>query len=226
METASLLGFAFKMSVITLVIWVVWYAFLRKVNNFSIVRFFILGGVILSVIMPLLAPLLMSSFSVPASNFGIEANITLPAVQIIANSNGYSWFQLITITYISFSLLFALRLLIQIFKLILLVNEGEIKELEGLKIIEHSRDISPFSFMNYCFINPSQIPEKSIEEVLAHERAHYQKLHTADILLFEIIGLFQWFNPFYWLLRKELVEIHEYQADKVAINTKTDPYAY
>jgi TonB family protein len=39
-----------------------------------------------------------------------------------------------------------------------------------------------------------------------------------DILILELISIFQWFNPFFWLLRRVIKENHEYMADRAVLN--------
>lgn len=226
METTSMMVFAIKSIAITLIIWLAWYLFLRNVNKFSWVRMFLLGGVILSIALPKVLPILNFTNLVNIGGIPLSANLTLPALVITPEENTFSWLKVILIIYYSISLFFIFKLTIQIYKLLKLIKEGKRIEHNGIYIIEHERQISPFSFMNYCFINHSLIPEEKLEGVIIHEKAHFQKLHSLDIIIFEIIGIFMWFNPFYWMLRKALVEVHEYQADKDAINSKTDPYAY
>jgi TonB family protein len=226
METISIISYFIKVSAITFVVFVLWYILLRNVNRFSLVRFFLIGGLITSAFMPIVIPFLQSLSIVPESNIGIDKSFTLPAVIINSSKVGIKWGSIFAIIYTLVSSLFALRLIIQILKIYNLAKEGTCKKIDGIWIVDHARDISPFSFMNYCFINPSQIPTDKLKGIIIHERAHYSKMHSIDILLVEIIGIMQWFNPFYWIIRKTIVEVHEYQADNTAIKSKIDPHAY
>ena len=226
MEIASIISFALKMSAITMVVWLFWYVFLRKITNFSLLRVFLIGGLTLSMFMPLVVPFLQSKLVLYSVNFGLTASYTLSEVVILYGKNSFDWWRLFSIIYILISIFFIIRFVIQLVRIAILISNNKIKRLEGLSIVEHQENISPFSFMNYCFLNPSLVPNDKVDGVIVHERAHSRELHSIDILLFEISGFFQWFNPFYWLLRKALVEVHEYQADSTAIRSKIDPHAY
>jgi TonB family protein len=162
---------------------------------------------------------------VPSAGLGLEASFAIPAVYI-STATTFNWLKIFSIIYITISVLFIVRIFFQLFKIIRLIKKSSITKRDGILVAEHNENISPFSFMNYCFINPNHIPADKISDVLTHERAHYQKMHTADIMLYEVMAVFQWFNPFYWLIRKALVEVHEFQADKTVIQLKNDPYAY
>lgn len=88
-----------------------------------------------------------------------------------------------------------------------------------------NEDINPFSWRKYIVISNADF-EKHSEEIIAHEKAHIYLRHTADILFVEAILLFQWFNPAVWLLKRELQNIHEYQADKSVLASGIDATKY
>ncbi|MEI9956813.1 MAG: N-acetylmuramoyl-L-alanine amidase [Ferruginibacter sp.] len=63
-------------------------------------------------------------------------------------------------------------------------------------------------------------------QIFKHELAHVQEGHTYDKLFINIILIFFWCNPFYWLYRKELNMIHEFIADKKAVeDSDTEAFA-
>jgi TonB family protein len=175
--------------------------------------------------MPLLIPIFQRHSYLPITDIGFEATFNIPAITI---SGDYSinWFGILGGIYLGISCLLVFRLVYQLVKIALLVNSSKVYKKENLVIVEHTKNIPPFSFMKYCFINPSIIPNDKLEGVIFHERAHYLKNHSADIMLYELIGVLQWYNPFYWMLRRAIVEVHEYQADRTVINTQIDPHAY
>lgn len=226
MEIASIISFALKMSAISIVIWLFWFIFLRNVTHFSLVRVFLVGGLISSMLLPLAVPFLQELLAINAQNIGINASYMLKEVVIISGKNSFDWWRLISIAYVIITSALIIRFTIQLARIALLVYNNKVKSIDGLNVVEHQENISPFSFAHYCFINSNHIPYGKLEGVITHERAHSEKFHSFDIILFEISGFFQWFNPFYWLLRKVLVEIHEYQADSTAIRSKIDPHAY
>ena len=50
--------------------------------------------------------------------------------------------------------------------------------------------------------------------------------HSVDRLIFEVICTFHWFNPFIHYLKKELILVHECQADHYVIQNGTDKTVY
>ncbi|MDR2622216.1 MAG: TonB-dependent receptor plug domain-containing protein [Dysgonamonadaceae bacterium] len=77
---------------------------------------------------------------------------------------------------------------------------------------------SPFSFFGYVFMD-SQAPLQDIEKelILVHETAHVEQRHWVDILLAQLVCVFQWFNPFAWLYLNAVKQNHEFLADRSVI---------
>ena len=62
--------------------------------------------------------------------------------------------------------------------------------------------------------------------ILAHEKAHIILKHSREILLVDILSLLQWFNPAIWMLRADLQELHEYEADDAVLRAGTNIKEY
>ena len=82
---------------------------------------------------------------------------------------------------------------------------------DGIKIVVIDDDVAPFSWFNNIVISRSDY-ESGRSEILIHEKAHIARRHSLDIMLCNMLLIFQWFNPAAWLLRRELQNIHEYEA--------------
>lgn len=81
------------------------------------------------------------------------------------------------------------------------------------KIVELDNDKAPCSFGNIIFINPSKYDWETYNQIILHEKIHIQQGHSFDLLLAELVLVFQWFNPFAWLYRKELESNLEFLTD-------------
>jgi len=89
------------------------------------------------------------------------------------------------------------------------------KEREGSSIVLKNEEIKyPFSFLNLIFINAKELNDNELKSVIAHENIHVSQHHTLDLILIELIAAVMWFNPFVWLMRKSLRQVHEYLADE------------
>lgn len=124
-------------------------------------------------------------------------------------------------------IIFALNLLVQIGNTLyqaftkpsIIDGRYRIVELGGNKV--------PCSFFNYIFINPAAYDWDTYSQILLHEKVHAKQLHSLDIMLAELCIIFQWFNPFAWLYRKEIENNLEFLTDTAVLNNAdTDREAY
>ncbi|MDB4334969.1 M56 family metallopeptidase [bacterium] len=90
---------------------------------------------------------------------------------------------------------------------------------KGFKIADLPGRFSPFSFFHVIFVNRALYSDDDLDKILVHEMAHVRFKHSLDVMLFELLLILQWFNPFAWLIRQLLKELHEFQADRSVINT-------
>ncbi|MDP3437836.1 MAG: M56 family metallopeptidase [Bacteroidales bacterium] len=95
----------------------------------------------------------------------------------------------------------------------------------GVTLIIHKESASPFSWMRYIAISEKDYNENA-REILSHEMAHIKGLHSADIIIAELMRILHWFNPAVWLLKQEIRNIHEFQADEAVINSGIDAKQY
>ena len=138
-----------------------------------------------------------------------------------------TWIQVALLVYLAGILLFAFRNGYSLLKLGNLLRSGRKEDLskytdggEKVTLIVHDHDIAPFSWMKYIVISQKDLDENG-REILIHELAHIQNRHSWDLLVADICIFFQWFNPASWLLKQELQNIHEYEADETVIEKDT-----
>ena len=95
------------------------------------------------------------------------------------------------------------------------------------RIVEVSGDKAPCSFGNNIFINPAKYDWDTYNQVLLHEKIHIREKHTLDILIAELVLIFQWFNPFAWIYRREVESNLEFLTDdQLMQKEKMDKKAY
>ena len=80
-----------------------------------------------------------------------------------------------------------------------------------------------FSFFNVLFVSKEL---KSRSTIMKHEFVHIRQLHSADVLLFELIVIFNWFNPVVYLYKSSIKHIHEFIADEVASRNEASKADY
>ena len=95
---------------------------------------------------------------------------------------------------------------------------------DGCWLVIIPEKIPSFSWSNYIVI--SEEDYRNYPQVLVHERMHYLCRHSYDILFFTIVHALHWFNPMVWLIRTELKQLHEFEADQGGINQGIDATQY
>jgi len=110
-------------------------------------------------------------------------------------------------------IVFAARFLLQIIALLYRAYTRPVIKDGRFRIVELSGDKAPCSFGNNIFINPEKYDWDTYNQILLHEKTHIQQGHSFDILLAEMVIIFQWFNPFAWLYRKALENNLEFLTD-------------
>ena len=86
-------------------------------------------------------------------------------------------------------------------------------------------DISPFSYFSHIVISEQDYRDNP-REILIHEQAHIDLHHSLDVMFWNLVMLFQWWNPAAWLLGRELRQVHEYEADEAVLNQGVDVKQY
>lgn len=87
-------------------------------------------------------------------------------------------------------------------------------------------DHPTFSFLNYIFWdNTAPLSKEEAQQVLRHEIAHVKKRHSLDLLFLELVKALLWFNPLIYLIRRSLLQVHEFQADQYVLQ-QGEPESY
>jgi hypothetical protein len=129
---------------------------------------------------------------------GIKESVTL-------NLNSM---QLLFTVYFAGAAFVFVRLLFRLVQIGILVKRHGITKQSGIKVVIVPIGYTPFSFFNMLFISNDISDKAQFDKIVAHERVHMQQKHSADIMLLELISIIQWFNPFIWLFRSALKNVH------------------
>lgn len=95
----------------------------------------------------------------------------------------------------------------------------------GNTVIIRGGDFAPYSFFHYIIISAADY-ERLREPILVHEQAHIRLGHSWDLMLLQLVSVVQWFNPFVYLLGRDLKAVHEYEADSTVLQLGIDAKTY
>jgi TonB family protein len=155
----------------------------------------------------------------------------LPQVETIASSQEISTHYINTSLIILIVLLivtsfFLISLIIRICSTLWIRHKHRIANIENNEVIVlKDRTATPFSFFNWIFI-PENTDKASVHEIITHEKEHARQLHSIDVLIYEFFCTALWWNPFAWLLRKEMKINLEYLADEGVLQKGFNAQSY
>ena len=196
-------------------------------------RFYFLFIILFSFVLPILP---LPSF------FSIDTNLIIAqqTLQKIDFSQGIATVQgkktlvnldaLLKSLYLIYLIGFALKLSLKIWELVKLrkhIRHTIPINLYGYKLHKTNSKELAYTLLRKIYVSETFLSldkEKQIK-ILKHESVHAKQLHTLDILLFKISGIFIWFNPLNRAILQTIKSIHEFIADEEIIK-KENPKDY
>lgn len=154
----------------------------------------------------------------------LTVKVVLPIVEVmnqnIPNPVSDSIFNvsLLNTIYLVGVLISALILTGKVSRLILVLKSAEKQRQNNLVVCIGNDKYASFSFFNYVYINRRH--SEYGNAIIRHESLHYRMLHSLDNLYLEVLKSFFWFNPFIYMLHRELRKVHEYEVDEVLKKTE------
>jgi len=129
-------------------------------------------------------------------------------------------------TYVLVCLVLLIRMGVQLFSILRWKMKGKKQWIHGIEIVAIDEAITPFSFFNSIFLNPSLHTEQETDQILTHESTHARQKHSLDVLLSEIMTIVCWMNPAAWYLKHEIRHNLEFLADDSVLNSGFDSKNY
>lgn len=118
------------------------------------------------------------------------------------------------------------RFLVQLGSILWLAHTSKRVMIHETSVYALRKAAGPFSFFRMVFLHPESHSDKEMDEILAHEGTHVSQWHSIDVLLSELMCIACWFNPFVWLLKREVRHNLEYLADNTVIQSGYDSKSY
>ncbi len=205
-----------------------YFLFLRKDPNLVLKRVFLLSGLLLSFI----APLLNLHFSAPALNdnqvFFLqldqpagESQISVPG-QHSDSGRSLILSRLLLLVYLAGIALLAGRNLLSMLKW----NKFKKTNTTRNEHILYGEKEEVFTLFRTIHLPRSVIGSDEHQSMLIHEQAHVRQAHFIDLVLCETALFITWFNPFTWLITRMIKENHEHLADREVLSSGIDPVRY
>jgi TonB-dependent SusC/RagA subfamily outer membrane receptor len=191
----------------------------KKFHQYN--RFYLLGVALVSWIVPLIKIFWQQERSgvrqvdllnvVAVNNSEIEAMVT-------SRQHSLDWVSLLPHLYVGVSVFLAVAMLVSLYRIYKIYTTHECSNLQQFYLVMTRVKGTPFSFFSYIFWNAEiDIQTPAGKQILQHELTHVTQYHSIDKIVIQLNLIAGWFNPFFWLLKKELDMIHEFIADKKSV---------
>ncbi len=185
-------------------------------------RFYLLAAVVISLIAPVIRINIFQSDKEEGTVVQMLQTISYGDEAVIEYSKNSS-FQidtenLLEASYSLVSVIFLLIFFISLYKIKRLKKKYPETKIEDISFISTDAKGTPFSFFKSIFWNNAiDLHSRSGQQIFNHEIAHVKEKHSYDKIFMNLVLIFFWINPIFWLMRKELYMIHEFIADKEAL---------
>lgn len=198
--------------------------FLRDNTFHHYNRFYLLGTMVLSLLLPILK---VEYFTIETDSriLLLLNQFNQNSSQEVENSFNFWDFGALILGIVSFFLL--AKLTLGLVKIHQLKKEFPKESIEGITFYNTNLHDAPFSFFRNLFWKKSILINSDLgKQILKHEMVHIEQKHSFDKLFVQIIQSLFWFNPIFYFIKKEITLIHEYLADKKAVkNADTRAFA-
>ena len=221
----SFLIYEGKVAVALAVFYMFYRLLLKKETFHRFNRFVLVGTVVLSFVLPLCIITIKRPMEMTMAPVGSVAVGELVTTAPVAATTPW-WPMALIILFWAGVTFVLIRELISVFSIDLIIRLGQqVREEDGCKIVVTDQEIAPLSWMRYIILSRKDW-EGPHAPILAHEKAHVAYGHSVELLLVDILAAFQWFNPAIWMLRADLKELHEYEADDAVLRSGVDLKEY
>ena len=136
-----------------------------------------------------------------------------------------NWASVLTLVYLAGVIICMLRVAIGVLSSEILCHRRSRTLSDGSHLVITDRNYAPFSWRKYIVISRKDY-EANGSMIITHEQAHVRHHHSFDLILAQLFCAFQWFNPAAWMLKRSLMEVHEFEADASVLEHGFDERRY
>ncbi|TPG37645.1 M56 family metallopeptidase [Flavobacterium pectinovorum] len=223
----ALFIFIVKSSGLLLLFYCAYYFLLRKETFFNSNRWFLLAGLITSIVLPFLVYtkiVWIDPTPMPISTMDYS-RAYIPHI-IEQKSFEINWNYVVLAIYSIGFLALIIKFALDFYSLNSVLKGKKVHQQADFKFIDVSENIAPFSYFDYIVYNSSMYTALELENIIEHEKVHSDQNHTMDVLISRVFCVLFWFNPIIWLYKKAILQNLEFIADYEAAKKISDKKAY
>lgn len=221
----NLLIYLLKVNIAIALFYLIYQILLSNKASFIVKRFYLL----VSLIFAFALPIIELDASMLQKNEELENFVAfdafeqlhriqfLPETESVRSAFNFDSYSIALVIYLSVGLFILAFAFSNLYKILRNIKHNKKVRFGEIKFIINEKYTSPFSFFRFIFTKSVKGIKNTPEYI--HELAHVKQLHSIDRLLVEFLLPLLWINPFIYLFKKSMIEVHEHLADSAVIKT-------
>lgn len=233
----SLLYYLLQVVMASGILYLYYHLALRNKKFHQYNRFYLLGAIIISILVPFLNIPVYFTQQETQSSFVLQTLTVISSpisspdiIEQVADGapvrETFDPANLLYYGYVLLALLALLKITFSLLRIRSLKKNNPVEKTDTISFINTTEPGTPFSFFRWLFWNKKiELRSEKGEQIFRHELFHIQQKHSIDLLFIELLTVVFWINPFFHIMKKELRAIHEFLADQFAVN-KSNKWDY
>ena len=227
-----MLVYILKSTACLAILYVFYNAFLEKESIHRLKRFYLLGALLFSLIVPALVFMeYVEAKPVKQISYPTEQAVQQPEdiinVPTALETGVLDMATLLWSIYFIGLFFFGIKFVRNLIHIFFRIRKNPKHKLARITQVLLQEKITPHTFMSYIFLNKSKFESNQIpKEVLLHEETHAKQKHSWDVLFVELLQVIFWVNPLIYLSKKAIKLNHEFLADQSVLENNIDQTSY
>lgn len=215
---------------------------MRHEKRHTMVRYYLLGTLLLSFLLPAIHLHLavpqqyvarnettlqkQMTHSKEGTTLMVSAESPMLKVTVTQNANGMQnvsvcqsepivplWRRMLQWVWLGCCIVALTMLVARLLRLRHKLRSLSFREVDGIRLTLLNDNTPAFSFGNHIVVGTQGFSNAEVQQLIGHETVHVRQHHTIDTLLCELAKAVLWFDPFIYLYAREMKRVHEYIAD-------------
>ncbi|MCW1149098.1 M56 family metallopeptidase [Flavobacterium lacisediminis] len=224
----NLLIYFLKVNGLIVLFYLMYVLFLRKETFFTSNRWYLISGLALSIIMPLITftkTIWVAPTPLPEINLE-SSTVTFNSVALPVEETALDWTLILGWVYAVISLFLLIKIGIEVISFFKKIRNLIQHKNSQYTMVELNTIENPFSFFSYIVINKNKFTDVELQHILTHEGIHVKQKHSFDVLIGKVFCAIFWVNPIIWLYRKAMLQNLEFIADNETFQQIENKYLY
>ncbi len=223
----NLLIYFLKVNGLIVLFYLMYVLFLRKETFFTSNRWYLISGLVLSLLLPLVTftkTIWIEPEPIVYENVKPIVHSTFETIPV--EETPFDWTLLVIGAYSAIVGLVLLKIGIELISFYKKIQKQNKQKEVDYTLVDSNSAENPFSFFSYIVINKEMFTEEELQHILMHESIHVKQKHSFDVLIGKVFCALFWANPIIWFYRKAMLQNLEFIADNETFQQIENKYLY